>query len=402
MIEIRVNGETFEEYKSVRVQRSLNNTAGASTLELSPTQIDKVTGERKGKPIPVRVNDLIQILVDGESKLFGHVDKLNGSYDPESHDLTYTIRDNTQDLIDSSVPPGAKNIERTQTLKQFAETVILALGAIIPVTDTIGTLKPIISTTGTISAGSSSNCIEYLTSYARKVQAYYIPDGKGGLEIFRPSGKSNGNKLINRIGSDVTNIKSANFTIDHSKRFRKYVCKSQANFAYDPTATAATGTNITGSVTDTEIRASRYLEIKGEQALSAPETKARVEEEANLRRASSAQYSCTVQGFKGTAGIVYDIGQSNTIDDDFAQKKGVFTIVDVVYSYDNDGGSLTELTYSDPDAFKVVPILTDTDAVRSGQNTKTITKANGYEDNDFINRGMSGSINDTFNEVVGE
>lgn len=405
MIVVRVNSETFTEYQNVNLNRSLNKPSGALTIEFSPTQISNIAAKgKKNAELPIKVNDLIQVLVDEVPKLTGYVDKISGSGSAGTHSLAFVVRDKTQDIIDSSVPPGAKNIERPLTLAQFCTTVISKLGATIPVIDSVPGLPPIAGLKDTLSGGSSSNCMGLLTGYARKDAVYLIPDGLGGLEIFRPSGISNGSNIINQIGGNETNVISYNFEVDYSKRYRKYVCKSQDNFGVDPSADYKTplGTNRSGSVTDTEIRASRYLEIQGEQTLTDFEAGKRVKEEANLRRALSNSYSCVVQGHSSNKDIVWDMGQTASVADDFAQKQGSYTITEVTYSFDISSGSTTELNFADPDAFKVIPLLTDKGAAISGQNNQTITEKGGYQDNDWINKGQTVSITDTFVETVGE
>lgn len=344
--EIRVNGVPFALWKSATVQRGIDSNAGAF----------RFTNSTAG-PIgiyPVRAGDFVEILINGYRKIAGFVDEISGSHDTGSHTVEVKGRDNTQDLIDSSVPDSAKVTEGPVTLKNLIETVIAAIGAKIAVTSNVSGLAQF-SSDDLQAAGSGRSCMDYLVSYARKLQVYLVPDGAGGLVIYRPD-KSNGTtgQITHKSGEANNNVVRYSFKQSQQGRYNRILCRSQDNFGFNPFADYADGGGVdrNATATDSQIRASRYLEIQGEEAMGDKTCGARAAEEANIRRAFGTTYTVSVAGVTQAGGALWDFGQYVNINDDYAGIYGTYLIKTVEYAIDTTGGTRTQLTCVPPDAYQ--------------------------------------------------
>ena len=127
--EIRVNGRKFDLWETATVQRSIDMNSGLFRFTSSNT----VPAD-----YPVRAGDDVQILINGISRIKGFCDTVSAAMDEGIHTVSVEGRDNTADLIDSSVPDGAKTIAAPITMRALCERIIRELGAYIPVVNDIG------------------------------------------------------------------------------------------------------------------------------------------------------------------------------------------------------------------------------------------------------------------------
>jgi prophage tail gpP-like protein len=347
--EIRVNGIPFTLWETASAQRSIDTNCGVfrfTSSVSSPIQ-----------DFPMKVGDFIEIVIDCIRKVVGFIDEMSDSQDKNSHALIMSGRDNIQDLIDSSVPDGAKVTEGPISLKKLCERVIAAL----PEPPKIKVIEQVLGlldfTEDELEAApSSETCMAYLVGFARKRQVYLVPDGSGNLLIFRPdtANKASGS-LINRVGGSTNNVLSYSVTRSQQNRFRKILCRSQDNFGFDPFADAdGEGTDRNAEAEDGQIRGTRYLEIQAEESMNAAECLERASEEANIRRSMGQPYTVTVAEHAPPDGTVWDFGQFVPIDDEIAGVKGEHLIKSVEWSEDVRLGSKTRMVCVQSDAYQVI------------------------------------------------
>ena len=344
--EIRINGIPFTLWESATAHRSIDSNSGSFRFTNS-----------SNSPVnsyPVKAGDFVEILISGVRKVAGFVDDVPGSGDVNLHMVEPFGRDNTSDLIDSSVPDSAKVTEGPISLKKLCEKVIGSLGAKIKVTQKVDNIAEF-TTKDLQAASSGQKCMEYLVSFARKRQVYLVPDGAGGLVIFRPDiNNKSKTPLLNLKNGKNNNVKSYSFKRSQQDRFNKYRCRSQDNFGFDPFADySGEGTDRKSEVFDSQIRSSRYLEIQAEESMDDSTCKERAAEESNIRRALAKNYTASVAGTTQADGTVWDFGQYVPIIDEYAQFSGDFLIKEVEYAIDISGGSRTQLTCVPPDAYQV-------------------------------------------------
>ena len=345
--EIRINGQPFSLWKTAKASRSIDLNSGAFQFT-NPTGLPETTS-------PVKAGDFAEILISGVRKVAGFVDDVSGSGDERKGNTnTFSGRDATADLIDSSVPDDGKVSEGPISLKALCEKVIKSLNSLVKVILEVDGLLDFTSE-DLQAAGSGESAMGFMVSFARKRQVYLVPDGNGNLVIFRPdpSNKST-SPLLHKVNGLTNNVKSYSFRKSQQNRFNRYLCRSQDNFGFSTEADySGEGTDRKSEVVDNNIRASRYLEIQAEESMTDTECKERASEEANIRRVDGQAYSATVDGVTQQDGTIWDFGQFVFVDDDFADMKGEFLIKAVEWSVDMNGGIKTTNTCAPPDAYQV-------------------------------------------------
>jgi len=95
-IELEVNGNLYGGWKSLRVDTSMNQFAGAfgfTATDLFPGNF----GRWK-----IKMGDECTVVLNGEVLITGYVDQISIGYDSESHNIQIAGRDKTADLVDCS------------------------------------------------------------------------------------------------------------------------------------------------------------------------------------------------------------------------------------------------------------------------------------------------------------
>jgi len=354
--EISVNGKIFSNWTTARLTRTIDENAGK--FQFSSSNVIPAN-------YPVRAGDAVQILINGEPKLTGFCDALESSVEEGVDTITVMGRDNTCDLIDSSMPDAVKSINGPLQLVDLIEKVIEALGANIGARDFSGGIKEF-SENEFFGADAGKNCMEFLTDFARKRQVYLIPSGDGLLVVFRPAETIQPGIIMNRRDDTENNVISSSVRLDHSQRFGKYSSRSQDNFGADSDADYEFGVDRKGETVDSQIRSSRFLEIQPEENMDDTETKDRAVEESNIRRARSTAYTAVIAGVERAPGVLWDFGQLTKVNDDFSGMTGVFLTRSVDYSVDRNSGTRTTIVLAPPEAYNVRP-STQGDARRAKQ-----------------------------------
>lgn len=347
--EIRVNGQRFTLWEKASINRSLDTLCGSFTFVTS----------YKPSNYPVKLGDTIQILINGISIITGFVFEIMPGGSERSDTVTVAGRDKTADILDSSLPNNAKNTEGVTTLKALCEKVISGLGADIKVIDQTGGISSFKAKDSEYGA-SISNSFDFLYGFARKRQTYLITNGEGNLVLFKPSINNKASSAILHEYNGVNNnVKKWNAVLSNTQRFNKYVCRSSDNYGFDDDSdySEGSGNDRIGKAIDSEIRASRYLEILAEESMDNAECVKRAKEEANLRRAKGIVYNCTVAGAVQADGSLWDIGQFVKVRDDFAGVKGLFIINSIACSQDISEGTLTQMQVSQPDAYQAKDVI---------------------------------------------
>lgn len=352
--EIRVNGRRFTDWENSSVNRSIDVNAG----EFQFTSTSKIPSE-----YPIKTGDAVQIYINGTPKITGFADSTIGrGTKQEGQFITISGRDNTSDLVDSSMPDSVKALEGPITLQKLCQTVIDALGASITAVVSGNFTIDEFSDEVEFVADSGRGCMEFLVAFARKRQVYLVPSGDGNLLIFRPGATVSTTAILNEKNNVKNNVLTWNVSLSHQERFNRYVVRSQDNFGFDNFADYSNGFGVdrTGFAVDNEIRTSRFLEIQAPETQNDEETSQTSIELANLRTANSQEYTCKLSGVKQNDGTVWDFGQLVSIRDDFADIRGTFLIKAIDYDIDLKTGSTVMLTCVPPEAYQVrLPTATD-------------------------------------------
>lgn len=330
MIEVRANGKKYSDWTEAEVSKDIDNASGSGSFKTSRKIPDLYAGDK------------IQILVDKEARLTGYIDVVDDSNDENDISQSFTVRDIVADLVDSSLPDEAKKFKSGTTPSNIVETVLKALKIDCDVINDAGGIKPF-SRQEKVVAESGANAFEFITNYLRKRSLFLNSDGNGNVILY---------KLTNLISAEFnfenklngnTNIISSSKTVDYSERFRYYVCKSQSS--------DGSSVNRIGKAEDTEIRSSRYYEFESEETMSSKECKTRAEEEANIRRARSTNYSVSFPAHSQN-GKVFDIAKGARVNDEGVGIAGVLLIKSVKFT-ESEQEEKTEISLTYPDAYSV-------------------------------------------------
>ncbi len=346
MLYIRHNKQKFYDFLDATVMKSMDSLSAGFRF-----RTDKIMDIESGENISIMIGNS-EVVKDGvvdisnivEDKTGGRVENISG-------------RDIAADLIDSSVPDELKKMKPGISLENMVKRMLKHIDLDIDVVNEVEGLKEFKSDELVV-AESGTKMFEFISEYARKRGVYFkIENGK--IIIYRIEDIEN--PEFEFISGK--NIKSCEVTNSQEKRYNTYICKSQAQTGYSYSENSVSRIGI---ATDDDIRESRILEFTAEENMSSNECKQRAEEEANIRRARSFEYTVTVAGHEQN-GSVYNIGKTAKIKD--AQKKisGVFLIKDITFSTSKREGDTSRIILTDPDAYSLKAKMTKAAKKRSSR-----------------------------------
>ena len=325
MVEVRVNGETFTNFKQIDGEYSFDTFAG---------EVRIICSEQPNDNSWLKEDDLIEVFLDGIQKFTGYVDEISDVESSDSHDISYTATDKVSDLIDSSVPSNVKNLEGVSTFKQLCQLVVDGLG----LTDEIEVIDEVGASFGDSNAAkaaeSGQNCLDFLLENARIVQVFLNTDGKGNILIRRPSGELQ-TVLQNVQGANNNNVKSSSIKINRRNRFYRYRVLSNSSVIDN-----SDGVDNVGEAFDNEVRKTRVFEKIAEKPMTEDECKKEAEEEANIRRTRSLNYTCEVSGFSAN-GELWEPGKLVAVKDPRKGMDGKYMLNTVKWSFSDNGESST-------------------------------------------------------------
>jgi prophage tail gpP-like protein len=360
---IDVNGEVFENFTSASASIALDTISGTFTFSAVSTE---------GQLLPFQNGDHCLILVDGISIIHGWIEKLDYSYSGSAHTITVSGRDKTADLIDSTLK-GIK-LSPPISLKQCIQAALDDIGATrIDIIESVKTEK-FNKAEEKISGAVAENAFSFCEKLARKRQVL-LTRANGEIEITNGSGVDSGAAVQNMIDSveDSNNILSASVSYDMTARFANYIVKSQLNPVAANTAGSIPPKQMTeqsGKAKDENVRTSRQLVIKAENASSTEQSQKRATWSANIRKARGRVYSCVVDGFKNSAGNLYAPNQLIQVTDEFAEINAKMLLNSVDFSFSVSEGSTSTLSFVDSNAYTLE--LTEPQVEKLGASSKTI------------------------------
>ena len=96
---LRVNGRRFNSWKSISINRSIANISGSFSFTTS----NRFAGE--GEKWGIEEGDPCTVDIADERVLTGYIDDISDGYSVSSHDVTFSGRDKTADLVDCHYNP---------------------------------------------------------------------------------------------------------------------------------------------------------------------------------------------------------------------------------------------------------------------------------------------------------
>jgi prophage tail gpP-like protein len=341
-VTLLVNGRRYSGWKSIRITRSIESLAGSFALDVS----DKWRGDQA--PWPIKEGDACRVYIDSESVINGCVYSRKLAVGATERTLSYSGRDRTGDVVDSSVlvpdssTKGHKWTYRNTDIAAFARAIAGPHGVSVSVQPGLVLPKDPL-----LVAHPGETCFEAIKRATGSASVIVISDGDGGI-------------LITRVGTqrvtalvEGANIKTAEIDYNATERFYKYYVSSQP-----PGTDESNGESlrVQAEATDLDVtRTNRVLVVRPDKGMDTAMARRRADWEARVRAAKSAAATIGVQGWRQPDGTLWPI---NSITHVSARRSldidGDMLISQVEYSV-GEAGTMTSMSVVRPDALTPEP-----------------------------------------------
>lgn len=333
MIELKINGIRYGGWKNATVTRSLNSFASSFNLTVSGCQL----GAKKDLPL----DGVAQIFIDNTLVITGYLDEVRPKYDALKHEITFSGRSKTCDLVDCSAIFETGQIING-TAKEVIQRIISPFGiGLVYLADSNPTIPDF-----QLQQGETASCaIERICNMAQLV---YTDDADGRLVIAKiGTGKSTA-KLFHKISSpEQNNILSCDCTYSHRDIFSEYIVKSQT--AGSDFISGEDISGIEGRISDADVKRYRPLVLLAESAMDGDAAQKRAIWERANRRGRVLDLSYTVYGWHTGKGKLWEPNSYIYVEDDFTALSGKILISSVSFSAGT--GTTTTLSVAPPEAF---------------------------------------------------
>ncbi|AXF86775.1 hypothetical protein DTO96_102531 [Ephemeroptericola cinctiostellae] len=327
---LKINGQKYEGWKDVHIERGIEQMTGIFRLEVSERWPAQVT------PRPIMASDACVLSIDDEPVITGWVDETSPGFNESGTSFDVTGRDKSGDLCDCSAIFKTGQWKKT-TLKQIA-TDLLAPYAI-PLTITASATKAAMATIASFNIEDGETVLACLDR-ACKIKALMIwADGAGGLVLGLP-----GLERATTALEQGVNIISCKLTYKTNDRHSEYIVKGQAR--------GKGGHNIKDSVKDPAVTRHRPLIIINEEQGEGHTPKERANFELATRQSRGNRATVRVQSWRqdGDKGALWAPGLLVSFASDYVRFHGYLLIVKVAYIKNERDGTVCDLELADPHA----------------------------------------------------
>lgn len=276
-VELRVNGAFYGGWKSIRIERGIEQIAG--TFELSVTD----RWAEQSAPRQIKPGQSCQVVIDEAAVITGYIDTVAPQYDKQQHTITISGRDKTADLVDCSAIYKSGQWSG-RTLDQIAADLCAPFGIKVLRAADVG--SPVM----VFSLEEGETVFEALERAARMKAVLLVSDGQGNLVLTRASSDAPVATLI-----EGENILSAEGEYSWKDRHSQYIVKGQGIGTDDFFGSQVSHQQKEAS--DTEITRYRPLIVLAEDQGTGANLKQRAQWECNVRRGRSSRATVTVQGW---------------------------------------------------------------------------------------------------------
>lgn len=345
------NGAPYAGWLEVNIEQSFDKATGQGTVKIS---------EQPGNPFPVKIGATAQILLAGTPVITGHVHEVNGEHDDNSHTIQLTIRDKTQDAIDSTVGPGIE-YKPPIALKDVMQKTLgkMGLGGI-KVIDKVNPDK--FGNAEVPVAEIDDTGFGFFDRWATKRNVVLNTDGKGNLVIDRNQKRLGPGMLYKSFeDSALNNVKKSSYKNSDFGRSNKSMAATQkspndmkwweSRPKGDQPAQANPLSTKWGSATDSEVRPERKKHFRGSKGLEGGSPKKTAKWRSNVARGRGFQYVAVVQGFEMSPGQIWWPGFVIPVRDDQFEVSDELLIVNVRFSKKWGEGATTQVTCTHSDAY---------------------------------------------------
>lgn len=355
---LEINGKTYAGWKSIRVDKSMEQIAGVFSIaaqDLFPDQVSKWG---------FRLGDSCVIKIDNQTIITGYVDNINVNYDKETTSFKLSGRDITGDLVDCSFS-GASEFKK-QSLVSLVSQLCSPYG--IPVIGDSSVADVVSEIIESFVADQGETVFELITKLTMLKAVLPISFGDGKLTLTRRGTELSNDKLERGI-----NIRSGGFSISNKNRYSNYWVKGQTTgFDYlQQTDYIQPG----GQAVDKLVTRYRPIIVFAEDEITNAIAKARAGWEAKIRAARSRMLLYKVQGWTQSNGKVWDINSLVQVKDDSFSIDGTKLIVGLSFIQNEREGTITNLILTDKEAYElfespVEKVKSDFDPPKGGAGTQ--------------------------------
>jgi prophage tail gpP-like protein len=377
-----VSGEEYSGWQELRITRGLDRAAGDFDLTVSERwSLDEDIWQ-------ITPGETCEIKLEGETVLSGYVDAYHPTYDAGSHSISLTGRSKTCDLVDCSVMIDGGQF-KGMTVGAIA-TILARPFGIEVVVEQQTPPEP------EVQVQQGETCFALIEKLSRLHELLVTDDAMGRLVLTRAGAHRATTNLIHG-----ENILSASADLDHSKRYSEYIVKAQrpgnrtkdggtidagggwqpslvdrvrrlryipnisqqyrermrlyqlagAQLAKTSSKTAPkTLTQIVGTVRDHGVTRYRPKLIIAEAQSDNASAAKRADWEMRRRIGEALKATVTVNGWRQEDGRLWATNEMIWVEAPWLSLSHELIVAEVNYTY-GDGGELTELGLTLPDAF---------------------------------------------------
>lgn len=349
MITLEIGGIKYINFVSISVERSIENVYGTFNFAATIAQ---------GDPFPIKVGAPCRIFVNNTPIVTGYIDKLEVKSNATQRLVNGSGRDLTCDIYDSQVDGDIEFVPPVTLENVIKITASKINMPNIKIINEAGTIDPF-QQSDLVSARIGETAFSFIEHYSRKRQVFVTTDGLGNIVLARGSTQQIVLGGLYMFYDDTNsfnknNILDSSSSIDFTKRFNLYRCKSQDNIAAIYTADGITSDSIVdrdGTAVDASIRKTRILNFNAESSSDDGDAINRAVWEANIRRSRSSVYTVTVQGDSYDGINPWRVNRLVQVIDEPAGINAQLLIRSINFSLSVDQGTTTTLELVTPDGY---------------------------------------------------
>lgn len=354
-VQLKVNGQLFGGWQSVRIERGIEQIAGAFEL----TATDHWHTSTGLESIDIKPGMPCEVLVYGSTLITGYIDTVNRRYDKVSHEISISGRDKTADLVDCSAifKTGQWSNKR---IDQIANDLLKPFGIPVIVQADVG--KPF--TTFGLQIGES--VFEAVERMARMRALLVVSDSLGNLLLTRAGSGRAPTDLVEGV-----NILHADGEFTWKERFSQYTVLGQSSG--DDENYGAAVAQESGTSEDANITRYRPLIVLAEEQDGIASFGVRAEWERNVRAGRGARATITVQGWSAN-NVLWSPNTLVRLQSPLLSADFDMLIVLCNFGLDDGAGELTTLQLALPAAFETISGVQQTrlqKAIRKKQGTES-------------------------------
>lgn len=333
-IALKIDGKIYNGWKIGSVSRSLNCMASSFDLVVS----DRFIGSKKNIPLDREC----QILLDGQPVITGFLDEISPKYTATSHEVTFSGRSKTCDLVDcSSIIDSGQIISGTP--EQIIQRILAPFNINLIFKSSVG-FSPIPDFQ--VQPGETAQSI--IEKVCKQTGLVYTDNERGELVVQSIGSGSSIGKLVHNVADGSgNNVLSGSCKYSSRNCFRDYYVKSQMVGSDELGGEDITG--VEGHAVDSEIERYRPIVLTGENAMDGETSQTRANWEKSNRRAKGMPLEYSVVDWKNGSGNLWTPNSFVTVDDDFIRIKGKLIISAVKLT--SGSGTTSSLQLSPPEAF---------------------------------------------------